>query len=99
LAWDFDRLMASLKRELADRLSSEQNALVSERNYRLLFEGHPQPMWLYDLDTLAFLEVNDAAVERYGYSRAEFLAMTIKEIRPPQEPPQFLGLMAPPTPA
>ncbi len=99
LAWDFDRLMATVKRELADRLSSEQKALLSERNYRLLFEGHPQPMWLYDVETLAFLEVNDAAVERYGYSPEEFLAMTIKDIRPPQDVPKFLELMAAPQPA
>jgi PAS domain S-box-containing protein len=98
LAWDFDRLMATLKRELADRLSSEQKALVSERNYRLLFEGHPQPMWLYDVKTLSFLKVNDAAIERYGYSREEFLAMTITDIRPPQDVPKFLELMATPQP-
>jgi PAS domain S-box-containing protein len=98
LAWDFDRLMASLKRELADRLSSEQKALLSERNYRQLFDGHPQPMWLYDVNTLAFLEVNGAAVDRYGYSRDEFLAMTIKDIRPPQDLPKFLELTAGPQP-
>ena len=64
----------------------------------MLFEGHPQPMWLYDVDTLAFLEVNDSAVARYGYSRDEFLAMTIKDIRPPQDVPKFLELQAMPMP-
>jgi PAS domain S-box-containing protein len=98
LAWDFDRLMATVKNELADRLTREQKALVSERNYRLLFEGHPQPMWLYDVGTLAFLKVNDAAIQRYGYSREEFLAMTITQIRPPQDVPKFLELMAIPQP-
>jgi PAS domain S-box-containing protein len=98
LAWDFDRLMTTVKNELADRLNKEQKALVSERNYRLLFEGHPQPMWLYDVKTLRFLKVNDAAVERYGYSRDEFMAMTITEIRPPQDVPKFLELMAAPQP-
>ena len=90
LAEDFDKLMATVKRELVDRLSSEEEALVSERNYRMLFEGHPQPMWLYDVDTFAFLEVNDSAVARYGYTRAEFLAMTIKEMRPPEDVPKLL---------
>jgi PAS domain S-box-containing protein len=94
LAEDFDTLMASVKRELAERLTSEQKAMISERNYRMLFESHPQPMWLYDADTLAFLKVNDAAVEDYGYSREEFLGMTIKEIRPPQDVPKFLELIA-----
>ncbi|HAC44600.1 MAG TPA: hypothetical protein DCF65_00895 [Chloroflexi bacterium] len=98
LAWDFDRLMATVKHELADRLIKEQNALVSERNYRQLFESHPQPMWLYDVHTLCFLKVNDAAVERYGYSSEEFLAMTIKDIRPPQDVPKFLELTAAPQP-
>jgi PAS domain S-box-containing protein len=98
LAWDFDRLMATVKNELADRLSKEQIVLVSERNYRLLFESHPQPMWLYDVDTLSFLKVNDSAIERYGYSREEFLAMTITDIRPPQDVPKFLELMSAPQP-
>jgi PAS domain S-box-containing protein len=98
LAWDFDRLMATVKNELADRLTREQKALVSERNYRLLFEGHPQPMWLYDVKTLRFLKVNDAAIQRYGYSREEFLAMTITDIRPPQDVPKFLELISAPQP-
>jgi PAS domain S-box-containing protein len=55
-------------------------------------------MWLYDVGTLAFLKVNDAAIERYGYSREEFLAMTITQIRPPQDVPKFLELMAIPQP-
>ncbi len=50
---------------------------------RTLFEHHPGPMWLYDLDTLRFLSVNDAAVASYGYSRDEFLAMTVDELRAP----------------
>ena len=98
LAEDFDKLMATVKRDATERLSSVQAALVSERNYRRLFEGHPQPMWLYDVETLAFLNVNDAAVERFGYSREEFLGMTIKEIRPPQDVPKFLELNASPQP-
>ena len=56
----------------------------SEREFRALFAANPLPMWIYDLTTLQFLEVNDAAVQRYGYERDEFLAMTIKDIRPPR---------------
>ncbi|HYN44952.1 MAG TPA: PAS domain S-box protein, partial [Candidatus Limnocylindrales bacterium] len=58
--------------------------------YRLLFESNPHPMWVYDLETLAFLTVNDAAVHRYGYSRDEFLGMTIKDIRPPEDIPKLI---------
>ena len=55
---------------------------VSENSYRSLFELNPQPMWIYDLETLQFLDVNHAAVDHYGYSRDEFLGMTLKDIRP-----------------
>lgn len=51
----------------------------------LLFEKHPDPMWVYDLETLQFLEVNLAAIRRYGYTRDEFLVRTIKDIRPPED--------------
>jgi len=47
-----------------------------------LFEHNPNPMWIYDLETLRFLAVNDAATRQYGYSRSEFLAMTLRDIRP-----------------
>jgi PAS domain S-box-containing protein len=56
-----------------------------------LFEFNPQPMWIFDLETLAFLEVNDAAIGHYGFSRDEFLHMTIKDIRPVLEVPRLLG--------
>jgi len=66
--------------------SRAQEALeATQLNYKRLFEGHPEPMWVYDLETLAFLDVNDAAVQNYGFSREEFMAMTIKDIRPASE--------------
>jgi PAS domain S-box-containing protein len=99
LADDFARLMATVKSELVERLTSEQEALVSERNYRMLFEGHPEPMWLYDVETLAFLEVNDSALARYGYSRDEFLAMTIRDIRPAEDVPKLLEHGSKPLPS
>jgi PAS domain S-box-containing protein len=63
----------------------EEALRKSEAQYRLLFESNPQAMWVYDLTTLRFLAVNDAAVRYYGYSRSEFLEMTIKDIRPPED--------------
>jgi len=63
----------------------EEALRKSEAQYRLLFEANPQAMWVYDLATLRFLAVNDAAVRHYGYSRSEFLEMTIKDIRPPED--------------
>jgi len=68
---------------LATRI--EEALRKSEAQYRLLFESNPQAMWVYDQETRRFLAVNDAAIQRYGYSRAEFLSMTIQDIRPPEE--------------
>lgn len=66
------------------------------RRYRNLFQIHPEPMWVFNIETLRFLEVNDAAVRRYGYSRDEFLAMTIENIYPPEELPAILASMLEP---
>jgi PAS domain S-box-containing protein len=55
---------------------------LSEEKYRDLFNLHPLPLWLYDFETLRFLDVNEAAIRHYGYSREEFMGMTIKDIRP-----------------
>ncbi|HET6577203.1 MAG TPA: response regulator [Gemmatimonadales bacterium] len=66
-----------------------QEAHEADRRSRLVFESHPQPMWIFDTDTLAFLAVNDAAVHHYGYTRDEFLGMTIMDLLPPEDaPPQ-----------
>ena len=66
--------------------ASPETALrESEATYRQLFDSHPQPIWVFDLETLGFLAVNDAAIAQYGYSRSEFLGMTIADIRPPDE--------------
>jgi diguanylate cyclase (GGDEF)-like protein/PAS domain S-box-containing protein len=59
--------------------------LQAEASFRLLFDSNPVPMWVYDRETLRFLAVNDAAVEHYGYSRAQFLAMTLLDIRPAED--------------
>ena len=72
------------------RALSEQALRDSEARYRALFESNPHPMWVYDVETLAFLAVNDAAIAHYGYSRAEFLAMTISDIRPKEDVPKML---------
>ncbi|MFN2544069.1 MAG: PAS domain S-box protein [Actinomycetota bacterium] len=58
---------------------------LSDERYRVLFEQHPVPMWVYDPQTLGFLSVNEAAVSHYGYSRHEFKSLTIKDIRPDED--------------
>lgn len=49
------------------------------------FESSTNPMWIFDIHTLAFLAVNDAAIHHYGYSRQEFISMTILDIRPTED--------------
>jgi diguanylate cyclase (GGDEF)-like protein/PAS domain S-box-containing protein len=60
-----------------------------EESIRLLFEGSPVPMWVCDRESLRFLAVNDAAVARYGYSREQFMAMTVPELRPAADRERF----------
>ncbi len=64
---------------------SQKERKQLQASYQLLFETNPLPMWVYDVTTLRFLMVNDAAERQYGYSQAEFLAMTIADIRPPED--------------
>lgn len=51
-----------------------------EENFRLLFDGNPVPMWVYEQETLRFLAVNDAAVRHYGHERKRFLEMSLPEL-------------------
>ena len=62
--------------------------------YENFYKANPHPMWIYDLETLTFLDVNDAAVQIYGYSEEEFLSMTIRNIRPPEDIPALLENIA-----
>ena len=61
-----------------------------EEKYRHLFNFNPLPLWIYDMETKAFLEVNDAAINHYGYSREEFLTMSVIDIRPQEDIPKFI---------
>jgi PAS domain S-box-containing protein len=71
--------------DISEEKKLQEQLRIGEANYRMLFEANPHPMWVYDIDTLSFLTVNDAAIAHYGYSREEFLAMTIRDIRPPED--------------
>jgi len=67
--------------DITERKLTELKLRESEKNYRYLFANNPQPMWIIDYETLAFLEVNSAAVNHYGYSKAEFLGMKLGNIK------------------
>lgn len=84
------RDISERKRIEAERYQWQLALQEQEASYRQLFENNPQPMWVFDLETLQFLAVNPAAIVKYGYSEAEFLAMTIADIRPPQDIPRLL---------
>jgi PAS domain S-box-containing protein/putative nucleotidyltransferase with HDIG domain len=85
------RLAPAIARELRDaegraaRRREQAAAQELESSYRLLFANSPLPMWMYDPHSLQFVEVNDAAIAVYGYSREEFLRMRIADIRPPED--------------
>jgi len=70
---------------------SQARALEQEHSYHLFFEANPLPMWVYDNQTLAFVAVNTAAVMHYGYSKNEFLRMTLREIRSAAEGARMLA--------
>ena len=83
----FAQELASRAALAVDNARLYQAACEANERYGMLFESNPQPMWVFDVDTLGFLEVNEAATRHYGYSRDEFLSMTIMDILPREDAP------------
>jgi PAS domain S-box-containing protein len=90
---DREALMNAIKVELKQQLWTEPRARPTYGRYLSLFILNPEPMWVYDVETLQILDVNEAATQRYGHSRPEFLALTIKDLRPQEDVPKFLELL------
>jgi PAS domain S-box-containing protein len=85
--------LQGLTRDITERKAAEETIRNSEVKYRLLFENNPNPMWVYELNSLKFLAVNDIAVKTYGFSRKEFLSMTLEDIRPKEEITQLIKII------
>ena len=84
---NIERLPSAVRRALAEagerarRQAAEDDLFRRERQYRVLFQGNPHPMWVFDLETLQLLEVNEAAIHHYGYTHEEFLKMKLTDLR------------------
>jgi len=76
-----------------ERFRYKSDLQESERRYSELFHMSPQPMWVFDIGTYEFMDVNKAALINYGYSNSEFLAMTIKDIRPEEDLPPIEDIL------
>ncbi len=83
-------LVNKLEKKAAELEENNQALKESEADYKYLFENNPLAMWIYDLETLNFLRVNNSALEIYGYTRDEFMQMNLKDIRPESEVPTLL---------
>lgn len=77
----------------ARQRQTEEALRESRSRYDLLFEAIPRPMFVYDVETLALLDVNAAAIHLYGYTREEFLGLSIADLRPPEDVPRLMAWM------
>jgi PAS domain S-box-containing protein len=80
----------AVKEDITDRKKLQQELLESELLYKSMFIGSPVPMWIYDVDSLKFVEVNNQAVKDYGFTQEEFAGMTLADIRPPEDTERLL---------
>ncbi|MBI1788573.1 MAG: PAS domain S-box protein, partial [Acidobacteria bacterium] len=80
--------------DITEHRRTQEALRESAERFQILFQHHPQPMFVYDRETLRYLEVNEAAVAKYGYSREEFLRMDITGIRPLEEVPRLIEFLA-----
>ncbi len=71
--------------DVTERNRIQESLLLSERNYRLLFEENPVPLWMTDAVTFNFIDINPSAVAQYGYTKEEFICMNSEDIKVPEE--------------
>ncbi len=79
------RSLERIGNDIEEKYKTEQKLKKSDEAYRYMFDMNPQPMIIYNLDNLSILEVNNAAIKHYGYSKDEFLSFTLKDISPKED--------------
>jgi PAS domain S-box-containing protein len=77
---------------VSEKRLAEQARKESDAMFKKLFNSSPLPQWLFDSETLKFIDVNEAAINNYGYNREEFLSMTIEDIRPKSDIQRLLAV-------
>lgn len=80
-----DKFILSKSIDITDRKKAEEALSQSQKRYKELFESNPNPMWVYETESLKFVDVNKVATLHYGYSKEEFLSMTLRDIRPKED--------------
>ncbi|WP_158825065.1 PAS domain-containing protein [Mucilaginibacter lacusdianchii] len=87
------KLRQDLEVEIGERVRRTERLAESEEHYKTLFHHNPSPMWIYDVDTLAFLQVNESAMYKYGYTHEEYMGMTLKDIRPEGQVDELFAML------
>lgn len=82
------KMMGSMV-DITDRKAAEESLRSNEEKYRLLFNGSPLPMLAYDIENFKILDVNDAAIAQYGYTKSEFLEMSVHDLSPQEDLDNF----------
>jgi PAS domain S-box-containing protein len=89
---------SKIVRDITERRQAAEQLRLSEGKFHALFADNPLPIWAFDRETLRFVDVNEAAIAAYGYSRAEFAAMRVTDVRPPEDVQSFLATLDVPRP-
>lgn len=84
--------IVAVSRDITEWINAEEGIRISEEKYKLLFQSSPIPKWIYSLDNFEILDVNETALKKYGYTREEFLSMTVFDLRPKKEIKQLLAV-------